>query len=94
MTGVVNEGFSFGLGRGVFPPVFFLGLCGLLFWLILTKRVRGAGWWLILTGGMVNGLSRFLAGFVYDYWKVPGVNLWFNFPDLLITIGVIWLVLT
>jgi len=91
---VTNEGFSFGLGQGLFSPLFFLILCGLLLWLILTKRVRGAGWWLILIGGLANSLSRFLAGSVYDYWRLPFINLWFNFPDLLITIGVIWLILS
>ena len=91
---MTNEGFSFGLGQGVFPSLFFLALCGLLLGLILTKRVRGAGWWLILVGGLANSLSRFLTGSIYDYWKTPGVNLWFNFPDLLITIGVIWLILS
>ncbi len=91
---MTNEGFSFGLGQGVFPSLFFLALCGLLLWLILTKRVRGAGWWLILVGGLANSLNRFLAGSVYDYWRLPFINLWFNFPDLLITMGVIWLILT
>lgn len=75
------------------PNYFYLVLVGLIFVLLVFRRLKGMGWWLILTGGMINGLSRFFVGFVYDYWKVPLVNLWFNFPDLLITIGVIWLIL-
>lgn len=86
-SGVANYGFSFGLGENWFPPVLYLILSvGLLIWILFQKK-RYWGWWLIVIGGLVNGLSRLLFGYVWDYFHFG--SLWFNLADVSIMLGVI-----
>ena len=82
-----NLGFSFGLGAGL-PNYFYLLLVGLIFVLLVRRRLEGVGWWLIVAGGLANGLSRVMFGYVWDYFHWG--PLWFNLADISITLGVVW----
>lgn len=83
---VKNLGISFGIS--------FLGdwWWGILMWLAL-------GWWwwrtknrallLILVGGGLNIWERLTLGYVRDYWRIPGTNIYNNINDWLIFVGLI-----
>lgn len=85
--GSANYGFSFGLAQNLLPPFLYLLLAlGLLFF-VLHRRIKSLGWWLIVAGGLANGLSRVVFGYVWDYFHLG--FLWFNLADISITLGVV-----
>lgn len=94
---MLNEGMSFGLN---FPGLVVIGgivWLGLVIWWWKKRGVgpacRQAGLGLIVLGGGLNLLERILKGYVSDYWKIPGVNLYNNLNDWLIFIGAVgWLI--
>lgn len=81
---VPNYGVSFGCDL----PLVRLVVVGLLIF-ILSKLLTGFAWglYLILVGGLVNCVDRFLFGFVRDYFKV--VFFYNNLADWIIFIGVV-----
>ncbi len=88
--GSENRGFSFGLGQNFLPGVVYLALAtGLLVWIIRRKESQ-IGWWMIVAGGLANGVARMLLGSVWDYfhWNY-GFSLWFNSADIMISMGVL-----
>ncbi len=85
--GSINYGFSFGLGENLIPPVLYLVLAICFFIWVVFQKKRYLGWWLIVAGGLANGLSRLLFGYVWDYFRLG--PLWFNLADVSITLGVI-----
>lgn len=89
--GISNQGFGFGLGQGT-GSLFFWLLTFFLFYLITARKLTETGWWLVLAGGVSNGLSRLILGSVRDYlyWSY-GFSLWFNLADILIVFGIIFL---
>lgn len=86
---MVNQGFSFGLGAGIGTGV----LLALLSIVILDSVKRGLRLpnLLIISGGFSNVLDRFIHGGVIDWIRIS--SLWFNFADISITIGVVWIVM-
>ena len=44
---------------------------------------------LIIGGGLLNFGERVFLGYVNDYWRIPGTNLYNNFNDWLIFLGVV-----
>lgn len=91
-VGVLNTGFSFGLGSGRGESLIFLVMLLLIFgWRFYFKEMS-YGLFAVLVGGSVNFLMRVGAGGVWDYlcWSwLPFKN---NLSDILITLGVILLI--
>ena len=84
--GITNSGVSFGFLKNF--PVSLLYVVIFLFWGLSASRLE-TGWRLVLLGGVANLTARLvLGGAVWDYLRVPGMGLWFNGADLLITTGV------
>ena len=53
-------------------------------------------WWIkerdwrllfIIVGGLLNFLERLYRGYVVDYWRIPGTEIYNNINDWLIFIG-------
>ena len=79
---------NFGVSFGQNVPGLLL-VNGLLLILLL-------GWWgktknwrilLIIAGGGLNFWERWRVGYITDYWKIPGINLYNNLNDWLIFLG-------
>ncbi len=88
--GSANSGFSFGLGQNLLPGASYLVLAGLLLVWLLWRKIDQVGWWLIVAGGIANGISRLIWGQVWDYFHWNSLfSLWFNLADISITLGVI-----
>lgn len=89
IPGVVNSGFSLGIGRSV-APVFFVALLGIV---IVDSIRRGAKFpdILIISGGISNVADRIIHRGVIDWIRVQ--SMWFNLSDAMITIGVLWILL-
>lgn len=83
---VGNRGASFGIGFNglmwVITGVF--AYCLYCWW----KQKDDSFLWLI-TGAAVNLVDRLRFGFVRDYWKIPGVDIYNNVGDWLIFVGVV-----
>lgn len=79
---VINQGFSFGVKMGT-EWIFWLILSIVFVWLYRQKM------WLILAGGVANGVSRIVWGGVVDYWSFYGLfsN---NLADWMIAVGVVF----
>lgn len=82
--GVLNRGVSFGIMEGWIETILIIGL---LLVLTLKFREKGIGWSFFLLGGWVNLMTRLYLGGVWDYLRLPVVNLWFNLADVLIVLG-------
>lgn len=91
-VGILNSGFSFGMGSGG-GVILNLTIMFLLFWgwryFIETRMI---GLFLILIGGTVNFLMRASGGGVWDYLSLPLMPFRNNLSDILISLGVILLV--
>jgi len=88
--GVENRGVSFGALQGI------SGVSLVVIWtlllLVLIRSTRKSLWhglpaWLMVVGGAVNLMGRIKFGGVWDYLRVPGINLWFNISDMMIVGG-------
>ena len=82
---VKNFGVSFGTmvpGVTLITGVFLLGI---IWWWIKTKNWRIIP---IIVGGGFNFYERCRLGYVTDYWRIPGTNIYNNINDWLITVGV------
>jgi lipoprotein signal peptidase len=68
-----------------------LGLVATGFFWLYKANCRRQKWalFLIMSGGLSNGLEAAWRGGVQDYLKIG--ELWFNVPDLLIVSGVVML---
>ena len=54
---------------------------------------RSRGWLVIILGGLLNLGERIFLGYVNDYWRIPGTNIYNNVNDYLIFVGgvmVVW----
>lgn len=87
---VVNAGFSFGLGQGTTIWLFVILLVIVVFDSL--KRGIQVPDACIISGGLSNILDRYFRGGVVD-WIHLG-PLWFNFSDISITVGVLWILLS
>ena len=87
-----NEGVSFGLKFG---GELILSLLVFLVVLIVFLREKDVSWgWVgILMGGGINWWDRFNYGYVRDYWKLLGVDIYNNLADWGIFIGIMILVI-
>ena len=84
---IINRGVSLGLvfgGELTLSMILWLAM----FLILLREKKMSWGWFLILAGGGVNGWDRFNFGFVRDYWKLPFFNLYNNFADWWIFVGI------
>ena len=88
--GIENRGVSFGVLQNI------SGILLLTIWLlligVLIRNIRKDLWhglpaWLMVVGGAVNLVGRGQFGGVWDYLRVPGINLWFNISDMMIVGG-------
>lgn len=80
-----NYGISFGQ---VIPGILWIN--SLLILILFIWFIRSKNWRLlpIIVGGMLNLVERWRMGFVSDYWRIAGTNLYNNFNDWLIFGGV------
>ncbi len=83
---LANHGISFGMS---FPGVWLVGLVVWMWLAVVWWKNKSWGLGLMLIGGFLNLAERVVLGYVTDYWKVPGLNLYNNLNDWLIFIGVI-----
>lgn len=83
---IKNLGVSFGF---LVPSLEWIS--GLLLVLLAVWWWRSKNWTLLLiiVGGGLNWWERWQWGYVTDYWKIPGINVYNNFNDWLIFIGVV-----
>ena len=87
---ILNTGASFGLNFPMLVAVsiILLVVVGIVWW-----QEKGAwGWGLVMLGGGLNLLDRFLWGGVRDYWRIPMTSIYNNINDYLIAAGVIQLI--
>lgn len=83
----LNRGFSFGMGAGIGSWIFLVLLCVVVFDSVARGlRLPDA---LIISGGFSNIIDRFFYGGVVDWIRIS--SLWFNFADISITLGVLWI---
>jgi len=81
--GVANRGVSFGLSA---PAIV---------WYLAYAMVMLLGGYktkLLLAGAVGNMLSRVILGYVWDYIKIPYIELWFNFSDIMIVLASIFII--
>lgn len=84
MPVVRNSGISFGIEvHWIFVAIFFVAL---LWWY---KKERSWPLLLVIIGGALNLWERMTLGYVRDYWRIPWTNIYNNFNDWLIFVGVI-----
>jgi len=88
--GTANYGFSLGLGQNLLSPIIYLVLAiSFLVWVCFQKK-KYLGYWLIVGGGLTNGISRLIFGYVWDYFHWNYLfSVWFNLADVSITLGVV-----
>lgn len=84
---VKNYGVSFGQSFWGMEMVVWFTWCWLL---IAAIREKHRGLWLAVVGGGLNLGERWWWGYVVDYWRIPGTNLYNNLNDWLIFIGFGW----
>lgn len=90
--GILNRGFSFGMGAGRGLILIFL-IGGLLVWgWRLFKNRPDRAWFLVLWGGTVNFIVRVMGEGVWDYIQLPLMPFRNNLSDILICFGVILLI--
>ena len=90
--GVLNLGFSFGLGSsGGVILIWVIGALLILGWRNFLK-VKSKAWFLVLVGGSVNFVMRVSGGGVWDYLSIPLMPFRNNLSDIMISLGVILLV--
>lgn len=96
-THVRNHGGIFGSFQGLgwlISIIAFLGLCGLVFYLIVAKDLKLYHYicfGLIIGGGLSNILDRVLFGSVIDFINVQKIPYWryiFNTADMMIHFGI------
>lgn len=83
---VYNEGVFLGIKLNGILYISALILFILVLWEI---KIKSFGLILIIIGGFFNFYQRLRYGYVVDYWKVPFFNIYNNFMDWLIFIGII-----
>jgi lipoprotein signal peptidase len=76
------------LGINVPGIVYWRGLI-LLFLVLWEVRVKSWGLLLVIIGGFLNFWENLKYGYVTDYWKIPFFDIYNNFMDWLIFIGII-----
>ena len=94
--GMENNGISLGVGQGINEGLLWLVLLFVLAVLVrngIKDRQINVPLFLVAIGGGVNLWGRVLTGGVWDYLKLPFFDLWFNFSDVMITIGVLLAIL-
>lgn len=90
--GIENHGVSFGLfsQTGVWLNYFLLLVVLGFWWYFLREKERGSLAILaILSGGLVNLVSRIFFGSVWDYLFIPLTQIRNNFSDILISLGIV-----
>ncbi len=93
--GTLNRGVSFGMfpGTGQILAV----VIYLLFVTVFLRKFLPTGrsaFLMLAVGGLGNLIPRLVWGGVWDYIHFPGVSLWFNLSDVLISLGVISYILS
>jgi len=88
---MINAGASLGLNL---PFLKWIQLFLLMFLVIFWWRDKKAwGWILMITGGGLNLIERWIYGGVRDYWHLPLTSIYNNLNDYLIVAGVIQLII-
>jgi len=91
-VGVANRGVSFGIGQSVAVNIKYVVLCLIAvlgYVLFFVKKGLSLPLLALFAGGVVNLAVRFYLGFVWDYIRIPVVNVWVNLSDLLISLGAV-----
>lgn len=67
-------------------------ITGVLLIVIAYLAVKQKSWGLLLVliGGSLNWWERVTNGYVADYWRIWGTNIYNNINDWLIFVGVVW----
>lgn len=84
---IKNFGISFGQ---TFPGMLAVIVLTWLLVLVMFVKTKSKPLLLVLLGSGLNIEQRIRLGYVVDYWKIPGTNLYNNFNDWLIFIGFGW----
>ena len=88
---VKNFGISFGWQVPMLTIINGLVLLLVAYWMV-KKRSIPLG--LIFLGGFLNWWERLNYGYVTDYWRIMGTNIYNNVNDWLIFVGVVWFLWT
>ncbi|MDA8192875.1 MAG: signal peptidase II [Thermaerobacter sp.] len=91
---VVNRGVGFGMlaSAPVLAAAVDFGGLLVVVWLTMRGPVRREAAVLVAAGGLANGFDRLFFPGVIDYWRVPPYPYVFNLADVLIRLGVVWIV--
>ena len=86
---IINEGASFGLDFPFLELIsgFLVVIIASIWW----RDKQAWGWGLMIVGGVLNLIERFLWGGVKDYWQIPLTSIYNNLNDYFIAAGVIQL---
>lgn len=87
---IINRGASLGLNFwGIeFVQIFIIMILGVLWW----REKKAWGFGLMIIGGGLNLIERYIFGGVTDYWQIPKTSIYNNINDYLIIAGAIQLV--
>lgn len=83
---IINYGISFGAS---IPALLWIN--GIVIVILVIWYIKSRNWGLILVigGGILNWWERYKNGYVVDYWKIPGTNIYNNINDWLIFLGLL-----
>jgi lipoprotein signal peptidase len=86
-----KAGINTGVGLGLLPGLRWEVAGLLVIVLLIFKRQRHWGWWLVVAGGISNLIDRLARGGVVDYVFLPPLPK-FNLADGAIVVGaIIWI---
>lgn len=83
---LANYGISFGLN---FPGLLIINALCILLLIVWWRKDRNWGLLLIIGGGLLNLIDRLAYGYVRDYWRIWGTNIYNNLNDWIIFCGLI-----
>jgi lipoprotein signal peptidase len=93
---VLNQGGIWGVLPGSFWTWLIGGLWLLLAWFYFSRKHRMNEWLalgLITAAGLSNLIDRLVFGSVRDFIYYPGIGVYGNIADIILGIGVVWLIL-
>ena len=91
---VINNGGVWGLFPGDWWGLLMIGVWVVILILMIRAKEPWAkcGLGLILVGGLGNILDRLMVGGVRDFIYYPGLEVYGNIADIILTVGIIWLI--
>ena len=73
------------VGLGIWLPLVVM----MVLLLVWRKSRKAVWWWLMIVGGGVNLGQKYFYGGVWDYLRLPIINVWINGSDILLSLAVI-----